>query len=205
MPRLRQCGPVAVSDARYDESVRSTLVSGSLKPLVKAVSTTSSCWRSIMPGVVANMRNAVSRWPASGAWLEWNNAPSKSFQLSPLIMSASARVRDVRRTFFAVLARNLGDGVGYLVPDVGRVLSSQCLQELLADGISLGLGDGEEDLLAVLGVGVLARARGDAPEQDRGEGASLAPRNQRHYRRPDQETGRLDPRRMDLRWGLRRR
>jgi hypothetical protein len=82
-------------------------------------------------------------------------------------------------TFFAVLPGELSNSVGYLVAHRRWIVGAQGLQELLADGISLGLGDGEEYLLAVLGVGVLARAGRDAAKQDSSKGARLIMRRKR--------------------------
>jgi hypothetical protein len=49
--------------------------------------TTSSCCFSIMPGVVENIRKAVSRCPASLDWLAWNSAPSSSGHATPAPVS----------------------------------------------------------------------------------------------------------------------
>lgn len=55
----------------------------SLKPWVKTPLTASSCCLSIIPGVVAKMRNAASRRPASGDWLAWKRTPRSSGHCSP--------------------------------------------------------------------------------------------------------------------------
>lgn len=77
----------------------------------------------------------------------------------------NAKTRSGSNTLLGVLPSELGNSVANLISDLGVLLALETLQELLADGVTLRLGQSEEQLLGLLGSGVLAAPRSNAPEQ----------------------------------------
>ena len=98
----------------------------------------------MMPGVVVKTRNAVSRLPASGAWLRVKRTWSRSGHDRAAMMSASGwetAQGDIWRRTCAVgiLSGKLSNSIADLVADPFLRLDYQSLQELCADGGALFL------------------------------------------------------------------
>lgn len=115
-----------------------TSTASSLNPFWKASKTRLSCCFSMIPGVVANTRNAQSRFSGSGAWLSWKRALSSSGHGSsahdacqrfwPPFYTRDSHILAVGLTVFCVLPSNFCHSMADLVTDVSVGLGTEGLK-----------------------------------------------------------------------------
>jgi hypothetical protein len=95
----------------------------------------------MIPGVVANMRNAISRCLGCSDVLRVDKTPKTSGHCIPVVVSRcipmqySVQMKDEKRTSFRVLPRDLGHRVANLVSHTVVGLGTQRLEKLLSDGV----------------------------------------------------------------------
>jgi hypothetical protein len=125
-------------------------------------------------GVVENILKAFSRWAGSADWLAWNNAPSSSGHATPRVgLDVFLGHVPFPRTFICVLACELGDGISNLGAHRVVGLVGEALEQLCADGFSLGGVERQEEVGGLAG-GRLSRFRRLPPEDDGGKCACLS-------------------------------